>query len=377
MLRIFIISVVLIFNLNASSQVTVTMRITSLPAYHPSGSDVFIAGSFNGWNPQDNNFKFTRSEKGEYFLKLSLAAGKYEYKITRGGWDKTECKTGGTGMDNRKLDVNEDSYLDIAIEEWTDRFPSQPVVSTAGKNVHIIDTAFYLPELKRTRRIWIYLPKDYDRDQQKHYPVLYMHDGQNLFDNATSFSGEWGVDEFLDSTELQSCIVVGIDHGGNKRLNEYNPYDNEKFGKGEGKKYLKFIVRTLKPYVDGTYRTLRDKENTFIAGSSMGGLISMYALLEYPKVFGVAGVFSPAFWISGEKIFDDIRKKSKNLNSKIYMYGGKLEGETMVPDMVRAVELLNKHSKANVVSVIREEGRHSETRWRKEFPGFYAWLLQR
>ena len=91
-------------------------------------------------------------------------------------------------------------------------------------------------------------------------------------------------------------IVVAIDHGGTKRINEYCPYDMEGFGKGEGDQYLQFLVKTLKPYIDKNYRTKKDKENTYIAGSSMGGLISMYAVLKYPYVFGGAGVFSPAFW---------------------------------------------------------------------------------
>lgn len=375
MVKTLLISLLLISGLRVDTQESVYFRITSLPAYHPSGSDLYVAGSFNGWNPQDQKYKFQRNDKGEYFLKLSLPVGKHEYKITRGGWDKTECKSGGKGMDNRKLDLKEEIEVEISVEEWADRFPAEPAKSTAGKNVHIIDTAFYIPELKRTRRIWIYLPEEYDLNQEKRFPVMYMHDGQNLFDNATSFSGEWGIDEFMDSTSLPKCIVIGIDHGNDRRLNEYNPYDNKKFGNGEGKKYLKFLVKTLKPFVDGTYRTMPDKNNTFIAGSSMGGLISMYAVLEYPKVFGAAGVFSPAFWISGNRIFSDIEKKGKKVDSRIFIYGGKLEGETMVPHILHAVDLLTKKSRAKVTSLIRDEGKHTETRWRAEWPGFYSWLM--
>jgi predicted alpha/beta superfamily hydrolase len=350
------------------------MEIKNLPVYHAGGSDIYIAGSFNGWNPQDAKYRFQKTEKGEYYIDMKLENGKYEYKITRGGWDKVECKKGGAGIGNRVLIIPQDTPISLDIEEWVDRFPPRSKVSTASKNVRIIDTAFLIPQLKRTRRVWIYLPEDYANSPKK-YPVLYMHDGQNVFDDASSFSGEWGVDEFLDSTKERKCIVVAIDHGGNKRINEYCPYDMERFGKGEGDQYIDFLVKTLKPFIDKNYRTLKDKKNTFIAGSSMGGLISMCAVMKYPSVFGGAGVFSPAFWV-GPKIFDDIKKKGKTINSMIYFYAGKKEGEQVVPDMLKAFEEMEKLSKSKMITVIRDEGQHNEPRWRLEFPLFYKWIFE-
>jgi predicted alpha/beta superfamily hydrolase len=363
----------LLFTASVMAQSNIHLEIRSLPSYHPSGADVYAAGSFNGWNPQDEKYKFQRSTDGHYYLDLKLDKGLYEYKITRGGWDKAECKTGGAGIENRVIKVEADTIISITIEEWADRFPGKPRTSTAGKNVHIIDTAFVIPQLKRVRRIWVYLPEGYAASK-KHYPVLYMHDGQNVFDDATSYSGEWGVDEFLDSTKARQCIVVAIDHGGSKRMTEYNPYDNDKFGKGEGDLYVDFLVKTLKPYIDKEYRTLKDKPNTFIAGSSLGGLISLYAELKYPEVFGAAGVFSPAFWIGGTKIYDDIKAKGKKVNAKIYFYGGKLEGETMIPDMQKAFDDMGKVSRSKMQIVIRDDGKHNEENWRREFPLFYEWV---
>ena len=130
-----------------------------------------------------------------------------------------------------------------------------------------------------------------------------MHDGQNLFDSSMSYSGEWSVDETLNklySEKNLKLIVVGIDNGESKRLDEYSPWKNKKYGGGEGEAYTKFIVETLKPYIDDNYKTLKDKNNTAIIGSSMGGLVSHYAGLKYPKVFGKIGVFSPAFWFAPE-----------------------------------------------------------------------------
>ena len=204
-----------------------------------------------------------------------------------------------------------------------------------------------------------------------------MQDGQNVFDDSTSFAGEWGVDETLDSLSRyrKEIIVVAVDHGGAKRINEYCPYDMEKFGKGEGDQYVDFLVNTLKPFIDKSYRTLRDKQNTFIAGSSMGGLISMYAVLKYPKIFGGAGIFSPAFWV-GPKIFDDIKRKGNLVNSKIYFYCGGQEGETMEPDMERAFEEMREISRSRMISNVRPDGKHTEWIWREEFPLFYLWLIE-
>jgi len=149
-----------------------------------------------------------------------------------------------------------------------------------------------------------------------------MHDGQNLFDEATSGFGEWGIDEYLDSLFLKGgreSIVVGIYNGSNKRMNEYNPYYFAQFGNGEGKEYVDFLVKTLKPYIDKHFHTFTDKENTFIAGSSMGGIISLYAVIKYPLVFGGAGIFSPAFW-TADGIDKDVNLLSSKVNSKLFFY---------------------------------------------------------
>jgi predicted alpha/beta superfamily hydrolase len=369
------------FSLSLLAQQKVRIEINSLPANTPSNSTIFIAGSFNGWNPQNNNYQFQKNDKG-YFIELSLNNSSYEYKITRGGWDKVECTNEGKDVGNRSLKVASDVKEEIAIEGWKDLFASsnQPRKSTANKNVKIIDTAFFIPQLNRTRKIWVYVPLTYNSSNKK-YPVLYMHDGQNVFDDATSFSGEWGVDEAIDTLGLKykECIVVGIDNGADKRLSEYCPYDfnltaNKVSGKGEGGLYLDFLVKTLKPFIDKKYRTLKDKKNTFTAGSSMGGLISMYAVIKYPKVFGGAGVFSPAFWV-GPKIFDDIKTKGKKVNSKIYFYAGDAEGETMVPMTLQAFNEMHRVSKSKMCEVIRAGGKHNEPRWRIEFPLFYEWLF--
>lgn len=363
---------------------TIHLQIKSLPVYHPSGSDIYAAGSFNGWNPQDGNYKFQHDPNGNYFLEMKLDKGSYEYKITRGGWDKAECKKAGESSNNHLLKVEGKTEIELEIEEWVDRFPAVPKKSTASKNVQIIDTDFLITQLKRTRRVWIYLPESYTTSAER-FPVIYMQDGQNVFDDATAYSGEWGVDEYLDSLDINTkkCIVVAIDNGGAKRMNEYCPYNfklagvaaNSKSKKGEGNAYVDFLVKTLKPFIDNKYRTAKDKENTFVAGSSMGGLISLYAILKYPAVFGGAGVFSPAVWIA-PKIFDDIKTKGKKVSSKIYFFAGKLEGETIVQGTQKAYDEMKNVSMSTMKMVIREDGRHNEETWRNEFPLFYEWMLK-
>ena len=144
------------------------------------------------------------------------------------------------------------------------------------------------------------MPLDY-YTAHKHYPVLYMHDNQNIFDEATAYSRtEWQVDETLNQLHTEgkpSAIIVGINNG-DRRSEEYSPWEHRSIGKPEGKKYAQFVAETLKPYIDSSFRTKPEAKHTGVMGSSMGGLISMYIGLEYPTVFGRVGVFSPSFWVS-------------------------------------------------------------------------------
>jgi predicted alpha/beta superfamily hydrolase len=341
-----------------------------------AAEEVYVAGSFNGWNPKDETFRLRKDEKGNFSLLLrNIPAGNYEYKFTRGGWETAETDANGQAIGNRVLRLTSDTTLQVNIAGWASG--TNPVKrQTASQNVHIIDTTFYIPQLNRSRRIWLYLPHGYASGTKK-YPVIYMHDGQNLFNEATAYAGEWGVDEMLDSAKKQS-IIVGIDNGGLKRMNEYNPYNNERFGKGEGKLYVDFIAKTLKPYIDKRYRTLRDPQNTTIAGSSMGGLISMYAIMIYPKVFGAAGVFSPSFWIA-PKMKDEINKYVKpgtHRQSRIYFYAGEQESKEMVRDALNIFEAMRMKAGCQMEMRINAEGQHNEATWRQEFPAFYNWITK-
>jgi predicted alpha/beta superfamily hydrolase len=244
-----------------------------------------------------------------------------------------------------------------------------------ANNVWIIDKAFYIPQLNRYRRIWLYLPQGYTTSKEK-YPVLYMQDGQNLFEEWSAFSEEWGVDETLNEAGGK-CIVVGIDNGIEKRMNEYTMEDNEKYGKGEGKAYLSFLVNTLKPYIDKTYRTKSDRDNTYVAGSSLGGLISFYAALYYPEVFGASGIFSPAFWIASNLKNETTAclKKNSTYTQRYYFYYGEKEGQQLVVTTEPIIKLVQSFENNKVSKVVKKEGTHSEAEWRDQFPHFYNWIM--
>jgi cyclomaltodextrinase / maltogenic alpha-amylase / neopullulanase len=257
---------------------------------------------------------------------------------------------------------------------------------TAAANVHVLPNKLAMPGLDRARTIRIYLPPGYETSK-KRYPVLYMHDGQNLFDAATAYAGEWGVDETLNelaNTRGLGLIVVGIDNGGAQRIHELNPWDNAQFGKGEGAQYMDFIVDVVKPYVDAHYRTQADRTHTAIMGSSMGGLISHYAMTRYSKVFGKAGIFSPAYWLA-PPIFTDPAQARFARDARLYFYaGGNEEGNTspdmrhMVTDMDQVVDAIRKTGfpSRNLAVHVVADAQHNEAAWRAEFPRAVTWLFE-
>jgi predicted alpha/beta superfamily hydrolase len=355
-----------------------TLRIVVNEAASKDADDWYVAGSFNNWNPRDQASKLKPfGAKRKAIVLKDIPAGNYQFKITRGSWEKGETNAEGGAIPNREVEVISDTIVYVRIAGWQDEYPNKPKPNTASPQVKIIDTAFKIPQLNRTRRIWVYLPKGYGTSK-KSYPVIYMHDGQNLFNEQTAPFGEWGVDEALDTLQIKTkkeAIIVGIDNGGDKRMVEYNPYDNTQFGKGEGDKYVEFLAKTLKPYIDKTFRTRKDSANTFVAGSSMGGLISLYALAKYPNVFGGAGVFSPAFWTS-PSMYDAVSSTTWKSANKLYFYAGGKEGGLMIPDMEKMIKIVEGKGKSHLRIIKAPLGQHNEATWRKYFPDFYSWILE-
>jgi predicted alpha/beta superfamily hydrolase len=174
------------------------------------------------------------------------------------------------------------------------------------------------------RDILVYLPPGYDEDTSTRYPVLYMHDGQNLFDSATAFSQEWGVDEtaerLIASGEIQPLIVVAIGNGSDARIHEYTPTRDRKEGVGgRAHPYGRMLVEEIKPFIDGEYRTLTDATNTGLAGSSLGALVTMFLGLKYPSIFWRLAVLSPSVWWDERYILRRIQQVSTKPPSRIWL----------------------------------------------------------
>jgi metallo-beta-lactamase class B len=369
-----LVTILLFIQYSLAAQHSVKITVQFIPQAHKDDS-IFVAGNFNGWNPHLKEYALKKDGNRLSLTIDGLAADTYEFKFARGSWDKVACNKSGADISNHLIGLFSDTNIVYSIEAWKDDFAVAEKQHTASANVSVMDTAFYIPQLKRYRQIWMYLPPSYAVSEKK-YPVLYMHDGQNIFDTYTSGYGEWGVDECLDSIMKKGrneCIVVAIGNGP-ERLNEYNPFDNESFGKGEGKAYAEFLASNLKPFIDAHYRTLKDRNNTIIAGSSMGGLISYYTQLAYPDVFGKAGVFSPAFW-TAPGISDMTDSLAKNSKGKFFFYMGGLEGGKYVDDMYDIMQKLGTRSSALIYSVTDPEGRHNEAAWRKWFPEFFRFMM--
>jgi len=380
--KIYSLFISLFISIASSAQYNLQIEITTSSSHN--NDSVFVAGNFNGWNPSDNQYLFSKENGKSFLIIKNLAAGTYQFKFTRGSWGKVETTATGGGIENRFIKLSSDTTIKCSIAEWSDDFARVEPKHTASENVHLLDTAFFIPQLNKSRRIWIYLPKGYGQSTKK-YPVMYLHDGQNLFDAFnSSFGNEWGVDECLDTLIAKgkpACIVVGIDNGGQSRMSEYNPYDfvykteggSQTFA-AQGEEYIIFLAQTLKPFIDKHYKTLPSKENTIIAGSSMGGLISYYAAIKYADVFGKAGVFSPAFWTAPAiKPFTDV--VTNKLTGKFFFYIGAKEGDKYVSDMKEVAEKLGAKSNAMIYTVIDPEGQHNEIAWRKWFAEFYNWVM--
>lgn len=245
---------------------------------------------------------------------------------------------------------------------------------TASKNVSTF--MIEAKQLNTEKKIWVYLPSNYQSTEKK-YPVIYMHDAQNLFDTKTSYVGEWNVDETLDSINAQ-VIIVGIEHGGDNRIDELTPCIHPKYNGGNADNYLDFIVNTLKPEIDTKFRTKTNAKNTAIFGSSLGGLVSFYGALKYPNVFGKVVCFSPSFWFC-RKDLNELMEKTKDFDTKIYMLCGDNEGdEDVIRDMDNVEKWINTkrcECKKKNKKVIIKGGKHNEKLWRENFKKAYLWLF--
>lgn len=252
--------------------------------------------------------------------------------------------------------------------------------STADETVRAYTPPLAMAHTGGGRTLRVYLPPGYHAgNDRRRYPVLYMFDGQNLFDAATSYAGEWGVDEAMDALAREEgfeAIVVGIDHGNARRIHELVPYANYRLVPNRGMGFVDDIVEVVKPFVDANYRTLPGRANTAILGSSLGGLSADYAIHRHPGVFGKAGVFSPSYWVS-DAPFDIAWRTPLPRGARVYLYMGAREGAESVRNVQGMATTLRAHPGAAAVEMrVVEDAGHDEAAWREAFPGAVRWLFE-
>lgn len=237
-----------------------------------------------------------------------------------------------------------------------------------------------IPKLSgdKPRKAYIYLPESYETNPEKRYPVMYMFDGHNVFfDEDATYGKSWGMNKFMTESK-KDLIIVGVEcnHEGNRRLEEYSPmnYENADLGKirGKGSVYMNWLVKTLKPYIDENYRTLPDRCNTIIAGSSMGGLMALYGATTYNHVFQRAACLSPSLWVSSGKVLELIARAHIRRDTCIYMDYGELEMFNHAANeaaLISTAHLLMT-KRVNLAMRIVPGGSHSEASWEKQIPIF-------
>ena len=228
------------------------------------------------------------------------------------------------------------------------------------------------------RKAYVYLPADYGFDETRRYPVMYMFDGHNLFsDQEATYGKSWGLKDYLDNTRTAVIIAaVECNREGDGRLSEYSPADfvfrGEVKIKGRGKKYMDWLVSEFKPYIDANYRTLADRAHTAIGGSSMGGLMTVYALSKYNRYFSRGAALSPSFWVYGGEVPDFVLKGRFGRDTHLYTDYGSKEFINHAPQKKAFCDTCAALVEKNVylTSRIVAGGGHSEASWEKQIPFF-------
>ena len=338
---------------------------------------VYLSGNFNDWRTKDKEFVMEKIGDSSYHFKFTHDFHYPEtllYKFTKGDWSEEEIDSEGFGTENRSTKKHT-GIQNEHVAKW--RKNRLPFKQNYLPQVLLISDEFEIPQLNRTRKIWALLPHDYDTSEER-YPVMYLQDAQNLF-NESAANGNWKIDKKLavmSEYNIGKIIIIAIEHAEEDRIREYS-VGKTIIGKGQGKKYMRFLTSTLKPFVDANFRTKKDRANTGIGGSAMGGLISIFSGLRYPKIFGKLMIFSPSLWVKPDlkiKVDEDEME-----DTHIYLYAGGEESDTMI-ELVKnfkeraiANEFVKDKMKINLS--INKEGKHNETYWSDEFSNAIEWLF--
>lgn len=339
-------------------------------------TDVFITGSIpelGNWNPAAVKMISKGNHQWEKTIETKAAFG-IEYKYTLGSWEKESVNANGLPLDNFTVKVVSDTLVKNDVFFWKDGTAKTIIGKITGNVIYHRD---FKGENLLARDIIVWLPPTYNSSTKDRFDVLYMHDGQNLFDPATSsFGVDWQVDETADSListkKIKPIIIVGI-YNTKDRSSEYNPSE-------KGADYMKFLVQQLKPFIDKNYRTNPGKNNTAVGGSSMGGIISFALAWEYPQVFSKAICMSPAFKIRHiDYVKEVVNYQGKKKNIKLYIDNGGIGLEEQlqpgITDMLNALNQQGYKKDKDYLWVLDQNAKHFEAAWAKRMPNALIWLL--
>lgn len=347
--------------------------IVSVPAFTPEGP-IHVSGNqvvLGDWDGV--GLALWPAIEGRHAAMVALPDGTaLEYKVTRGSWDTVEKGVGGVEIPNRTATLTGPiARTAITVETWRDA--TGPSIS-GPRLVHV--PSFASSFLTPRRDLWIYLPPGYDSSPERRYPVLYMHDGQNLFDGSlAAFGVAWEVDAAADAGilagEVAPLIIVGIEST-NDRMSEYTPVVDDDYGGGNAAAYGRFLVEELKPYIDAQYRTRVGPDDTGLAGSSLGGLVSLYLGLEYPGVFRRLGVVSPSVWWADKDIVGRVMALGAKPPLFVWLDIGTAEGSGSAVSNTRELRdaLVDEGWALSQDLVYREYSgaQHNEASWAERFP---------
>jgi predicted alpha/beta superfamily hydrolase len=365
MIRNFILSF-FIYSILISAQQKVEVQFIVITHTLADSERISISGNNTELGNWDAGKIFlTRISDTTYSKSFKFSEGEnIEYKITRGSWDKEAVGSDGSVPNNSFLKINSDTTIIVQIAGWKDQFRQNIHGQITGKVEYIKNYQFGILE---PRDIVIWFPPSYSINPERHFPVLYLHDGQNIFDPAaSSFGYDWRFDEVSDSLikigEIDELIIVGINNT-KYRWQEYSPGDT-------GTAYMNLIVNKIKPLIDSRYRTLPQRENTFVGGSSMGGLISFMLVWQYPEIFSKAICVSPAFKIRNVEYVSAVENyQGEQKPIKIYIDNGEvgLESELQpgIDDMLIALQNKNYQMGSNLFWYKYDNAQHSERDWSK------------
>ncbi len=377
--RIGIVTILILIVACVAPKATAVFTVTV-----PPGTDsVVVIGNtpeLGGWDHQHAVSLTAKSDSVFSGMILFSHPKEIQFKVTRGSWDQEALNADSLipGNTNLQLHAGEND-VNIRVTAWKDVLDIQPSVrpGTITGTVDVIPQV-YSPQLRNYRTVRVWVPPSYSDSTQRQYSVLYCHDGQNIFDPSGSISQhEWQLDEtatdLISKGKMESLIIVGIDNNPHARTEEYSPVHL-------GKPYEDFLVNTLKPMIDSTYRTRPDRDHTYVMGSSMGGIISFDILLNYPQVFSKAFCLSPAFLVDHNEIVKRVRRSDSFPKDSFFLIrNGDLELDAQLqPAEAKMIKAMKKIGMKPGVDFDYQQvkgARHSESDWANQCREFFPKYL--